>query len=54
MLKELLEHEILESSDAQVRTSMTSGVIVVANVLRHIEVYLFELVFLLLRRAGHG
>lgn len=54
VLKDLLEHEILESSDAQVRTSMTSGVIVVANILRHIEVYLFELVFLLLRRSGQG
>lgn len=54
VLKDLLEHEILESSNAQVRTSMTSGVIVVANVLRHIEIYLFELVFLLLRRAGQG
>lgn len=54
VLKDLLEHEILESSAAVVRTSMTSGVIVVANVPRHIEVYLFELVFLLLRRAGQG
>lgn len=53
-LKDLLEHEILESTDADVRTSMTSGVIVVANILRHIEVYLFELTFLLLRRAGQG
>lgn len=52
-LKDLLEHEILESTDADVRTSMTSGVIVVANILRHVEVYLFELAFLLLRRAGH-
>ncbi|MGN7800325.1 hypothetical protein [Leifsonia sp. 22587] len=54
VLKEILEHEILESSDLEVRTSMTSGIVVVANVLRHIEVYLFELVFLLLRRAGQG
>ena len=28
--------------------------IVVANILQHVEVYLFELTFLLLERAGHG
>ncbi|MFF1875724.1 hypothetical protein [Kitasatospora herbaricolor] len=54
VLKDLLDHEVLESNGAEVRTSMTSGVTVVANILRHIEVYLFELVFLLLRRAGHN
>ncbi|MDY7541838.1 hypothetical protein [Cryobacterium sp. 5B3] len=53
-LKDLLEHEILESTDTEIRTSMTSGVIVVANILRHVEVYLFDLTFLLLRRAGQG
>jgi hypothetical protein len=52
-LRDILEHEILESSDTEVRTSMTSGVIVVGNIVRHIEVYLFELTFLLLSRAGH-
>jgi hypothetical protein len=50
-LRDILEHEILESSDTEVRTSMTSGVIVVGNILRHIEVHLFELTFLLLSRA---
>jgi hypothetical protein len=52
-LKDLLEHKILESTtDTEIHTSMTSGVIIVANILRHVEVYLFELTFLLLRRAG--
>lgn len=54
VLKDLLDHEVLESNESEVRTSVTSGVIVVANILRHIEVYLFELVLLLLRRAGHS
>ena len=53
-LKDLLEHEILDSTDAEIRTSMTSGIIVVANVLRHVEVYLFDLTFLLLRRSGQS
>ena len=53
ILRDLLEHDILSSSDTEVRTSMTSGVIVVANILQHIEFYLFELTFLLLERAGH-
>lgn len=53
-LKDLLDHEILDSTDAGVRTSMTSGVIAVANVLRHVEVHLFELTVLFLRRAGQG
>lgn len=51
-LKDLLEHEVVESTDEGVRTSTSSGVIIIANVLRHIELYLFDLTFLLLRRGG--
>ena len=50
--KGLLDHEVLDSTDAEIRTSMTSGVVVIANILRHVEVYLFELTLLLLRRTG--
>ena len=52
VLKNLLEHEILESGPEDIRTSMTSGVIVVANILQHIEAYLFELSILMIERGS--
>lgn len=55
VLKELLQHEIVEASEeGGVRANASSGIIVVANILRHVEIYLFQLTFLLLRRGGHG
>lgn len=53
ILKDLLEHEVIDSSESEVRARATSGVVVVANVARHVEIHLFDLVFLLLARAGH-
>ncbi len=51
ILRDLLEHEVLERSPEVVLTSSTSGVIVVSNILRHIEVYLFELSILFITRG---
>lgn len=51
ILSDLLDHEVIEADSGHVRTSVSSGVVVVANVVRHIEVHMFELAFLLLDRG---